>query len=500
VKKIANKFHWTSLTYRGKLIVAIFFTGLIVALYNIYSEVNSTYKSITERELNRIDALGHLLADDITDDIVHHDSTNIRDILTLTAAQIHIRFLCVTDAKSKSVVQYSTNPALLGTIFQPSVSNNIFDNTADFFIRSFPLIRSQHANLPLMGYLHIGYSLKQARADIKLALFRSARNNGLMLLAALLMSWLFSGFLTAPLSEMREIAKKIATGNFSERIQVRSSDIIGDLASTLNMMASQLGDLTGNLQEKIREKTAELEETNKKLLELDKLKSDFVSMVSHELRTPLTSIIGFSRTLLNLSLPDEKRRECLKIIESEGKRLAAMVEETLDITKIEAGDFSLAISTFNLADLIRECTALLDGGPSPRVELSIPGTPLEIKGDKERVKRILVNLIDNGLKYGGSSGKVRVTAEVDGDAVVVGVHDHGPGISAESREKLFNRFYRGDDEIAAQTRGSGLGLYIVKNIVEAHNGKIWVDSAPGRGASFYFTIPKNFQAKSVVNE
>ena len=490
MKRLKQLLRRLSFTYRGKLILAIFFAGILINSFNANNEMLSVKKLVTERELSRITAVGQLLADDVTDDIITNNPINLLDILNLAATQKHVEFICATDAKN--IVRYSTVPALVNTPYPPVFSDDILKGNSNYFVKSFPLVKTQYAKYPLMGYLHIGYSLKQPRADIESALYRSALNNSLMLIITLIIAWLISGFLMKPLSDMREVSKKIAQGNFSERARARSPDIIGDLASTLNMMAEQLGDLTDNLHNKIREKTRELEESNTKLMELDKLKSDFVSMVSHELRTPLTSIIGFSRTLLNLKLTEEKRTECLEIIESEGKRLASMVEEFLDISKIEAGSFALKMSSVNLADVVQESAALLVQRAAGRVEIALPAALPAIKGDKERLRRVAVNLLDNALKYGGTQGKIIVTGRDAGSEVVIGVHDHGPGIPKEAIEKLFKKFNRGNDEIAIKTRGSGLGLFIAKSLIDAHKGKIWVESEPGNGATFFFSIPKDF--------
>jgi signal transduction histidine kinase len=493
LKRFPQALRRLSLTYRGKLILAIFFAGMLMNLFTAYKEMTSIKELVTERELSRITAVGQLLADDVTDDINTNNSVDLLEILNLSAAQKNVEFICATDAKN--IVKYSTVTALINSVYTPIFSNDIFKGNKAYFVKSFPLVKAQYTNYPLMGYLHIGYSLNKPRADIKSALYRAALSNFLMLVGTLIIAWVISGVLIKPLSDMREVSKKISQGNFSERIRTRSPDIIGELASTLNMMAVQLGDLTDNLQNKISEKTRELEASNKKLLELDKLKSDFVSMVSHELRTPLTSIIGFSRTLLNLNLPEEKRKECLSIIESEGKRLAAMVEEFLDISKIEAGNFSLKMSTFNLADVVQESADVLEQRLAGRVEIAIPESLPKIQGDKERLQRVVVNLLDNAIKYSGKDEKIIISGKKSGSVVVIGIHDRGPGIPREAQGKLFEKFYRGSDEFAIKTRGSGLGLFIAKSIIDAHNGKIWVESELGRGAAFYFSVPMDYQTE-----
>ena len=249
-------------------------------------------------------------------------------------------------------------------------------------------------------------------------------------------------------------------------------------------------DLTSS-NEELREKTVELEKSNRKLLELDKLKSDFVSLVSHELKTPLTLIIGFAKTILTLDLTEEQKVKYLSIIEAEGKRLAHLVENYLDITNIEAGTLSLVREKVNVNDLVREVVEYFTREPGRRIDLEIPPDLGLIEGDGERLKRVLINLLENALRYGPAQETVVISARELTDSLVLRVTDKGPGVKKEEREKIFDKFFRGADTITQRTKGSGLGLAIAKGIVEAHGGTLWVESEPGMGATFCFSVPKN---------
>lgn len=472
-------------SYRGRLLIGIASVGILLNLYDEWNHIHLTQKIVSEREMASITSAGKLLSDEVAENLFAKDTFDLNDILSLAAKQDQVIFIAVTDLNR--IIRFSTNTNLINQSCFSEDTLNIFKDYKDFFVKTFPVKKTSGQNI---GYLQIGYSLKKAHRELRKALYNDIFLNSALMVLILIIAWLISGILMKPLFEMREASKQIARGNFSVRAHAKSFDIIGELAEALNNMAEQLGDLTNNLNNKIEEKTYQLEQSNKKLLELDKLKSDFVSMVSHELRTPLTSIIGFSRTLLNLKLDDTKREECLKIIESEGKRLANMVEEFLDISKIESGNFSLNLEIFNLYDLIQECATIFQGQSACEINSEI-SEKIYVNGDKNRLKRVILNLLDNAHKYNPADKPIGISAKVIGDQIVICVQDFGQGIKKEDQENLFEKFYRGKDIISERTRGSGLGLYIAKSIVEVHKGKIWVESEFGKGAKFIFSLPKS---------
>jgi len=240
----------------------------------------------------------------------------------------------------------------------------------------------------------------------------------------------------------------------------------------------------------LQEQAAQLEASRKKLMELDELKSDFVSLVSHELRTPLTSIIGFSRTLMTLPLGAEQHRKYLGIIESEGKRLAELVGEYLDMSKIESGHIALRLAPVDVVRLVQEVVEQIHSGTAVCITTHLPAELPNVTGDVGRLKRVLLNLIDNALRYTAKGTSVVVSATTADDGLCVSVQDHGPGLTPEEAARVFEKFYRGTDSITEHSRGSGLGLTIAKAIVEAHDGRLWVESEPGQGATFRFWIPK----------
>lgn len=226
--------------------------------------------------------------------------------------------------------------------------------------------------------------------------------------------------------------------------------------------------------------------------EIDRMKSEFVTLVSHELRTPLTSIQGFAETLHEAwdELAADKRRHYLDIILSESKRLGQLVTEFLDISKLEAGGVPLRSKRVDLLALVERVADLFKDHPSrAQIKGAFPPEVRLVWADEEQVYRVLVNLCGNALKYTPIEGTITVSARLDGAVIEVCVEDQGPGISREDQERIFQKFFRARDPISLKTPGTGLGLAICKSIIEAHGGRIWVESRPGEGTRFKFLLP-----------
>ncbi len=239
-------------------------------------------------------------------------------------------------------------------------------------------------------------------------------------------------------------------------------------------------------------KNVELDRANERLKELDKSKSEFVSIASHELRTPLTGIIGLTQTLLatDIDISREEQQKFLGIIELEGKRLASLLSELLDLTKIETGAAEIKLVDHDITALVKESLGVVKIPDGSEVRLDLPEGGMMSKVDLNRIKQVLINLVDNALQYSGEKGVVTVHVQSVDSMVEVDVEDTGPGVSLEEQARIFDKFYRSKSAKKKRSRGSGLGLTIAKSIVEAHGGRIWVQSEPGRGTRFSFTVPK----------
>jgi signal transduction histidine kinase len=247
------------------------------------------------------------------------------------------------------------------------------------------------------------------------------------------------------------------------------------------------------MEEKVLHRTAELETANARLRELDRLKSDFLSTVSHELRTPLTSIRSFSEILLRYDVDNaEQRRKFIGIIHAEAERLSRMINELLDLSKMEAGKVEFNQEPLGAEQAIRKA---LDVARPLLAEKGVLGRPEVERGmalvwaDPDRLQQVLANLLSNAAKFAPSESEVLVAARRRGDYAVFQVSDRGQGIQPHRLAEVFERYRQVRDPQKDHPLGTGLGLSISKEIVQRMGGQIWVESEPGEGTSFFFTIP-----------
>jgi signal transduction histidine kinase len=292
---------------------------------------------------------------------------------------------------------------------------------------------------------------------------------------ALLLGFVLSWSLIAPIQRIDARLAAIASGDFSGRVDVPNRDELGALATNVNRMNDEL-----------RRLYRELEETSRH-------KSEFLANMSHELRTPLNAIIGFSQVLRERLFGDvnAKQEEYLDDILSSGNHLLALINDVLDLSKVEAGQVELEVAPFSLREalesgvvMVRE-RATRDG---VHVALAPPLDVDVVTGDERRVRQVIFNLLSNAVKFTPAGGAVDVrAAQVNGE-VTVSVADTGPGIAPEDHDRVFEEFQQTEAGVE-QREGSGLGLALSKRLVELHGGRIWVDSELGKGSTFVFTLP-----------
>jgi signal transduction histidine kinase len=260
------------------------------------------------------------------------------------------------------------------------------------------------------------------------------------------------------------------------------------------------------LFQEIQEKNQQLEVANVKLTELDRLKSDFISNVSHELRTPLTAIKGaVDLVLREVAGPlTDKQMHYLTRVKSNTQRLASLINDLLDLSKIESGRIEVNSSRISLGGLVHEVLETLRPVAVEKVitlDASILEPSILVWADRDKVNQVLMNLIDNAIKFTPARGTVAVSVEKnDSEKVRVSVSDSGPGIPPQEKEKIFDKFYQITQVGETKPRGTGLGLAICKALVELHGGQIWVETAENCGSTFCFTLPvsglRNFPVKA----
>jgi len=276
---------------------------------------------------------------------------------------------------------------------------------------------------------------------------------------------------------------------------------IGENQVRLERANAEIRRLNADLERRVAERTAELAEKNRALAQanaelkaLDKLKSDFVSLVSHELRAPLTNINGSIELIAReREALSPARQEALDILRDESARLTKLVQSILDVSLLEAGRLTPNPGPLPLRPFLNQLLRgrLPEDGPHHLV-IDVPSNLPPAWVDETHLADVVVNLVDNAVKYSPDGGEIRVSARDGGGQLVLSVSDQGIGIPPEEQPRLFERFYRANNSTDREVYGYGLGLYFCRKLIEAQNGRIWVESegVPGRGATFYLSLPR----------
>lgn len=333
-------------------------------------------------------------------------------------------------------------------------------------------IRGEH----VYGVVFLGFNVNLLEAKLKIISGRFwprlIWSLVLVLMAGVAITFLFARRLTRPIFNLTEGAKSIGEGQWDTRIPVESKDELGFLAHEFNLMAM-------------------------KLKELDQLKDDFVSSVSHELRSPLAAIAGYAELLRSKPLGEiaaEKREKALAIIQESTERLSHFINDILDLAKLKSGHVEIRRRPYEVSEGIEEVVGLL----LPLFEkkqipctIDVPDNIPVLQADHEKIRQVLTNLLSNALKFTPPQGKIRIAAKNQSEFVEITVKDSGMGIPDDQKEAVFERFrqVKNSRDVVTGQKGTGLGLAIAKGNVEAHGGRIWIESELGKGTTVHFTLP-----------
>ena len=287
-----------------------------------------------------------------------------------------------------------------------------------------------------------------------------------VMLAALVVVYFLSERIISPLKQMSRAAKEFSQGKFDARVPISGHDEVAELASAFNNMASTL------------EKNEELRKT-------------FLANVSHDLRTPMTAISGFVEGMLNGAIPPEKQEHYLQIISTEVKRLSRLVSSLLDISRLQAGDRKLVKADFDICEMARQIIISLEQKLDSKkldVMFECDRDNMNVLADRDAIYQVLYNICDNAQKFSYEKGKYIVKIVEKDEKVFVSVRNDGQGIIKEDLPFVFDRFYKSDKSRGLDKTGVGLGLYIVKTIIDSHGEEIWVNSVYGEYCEFVFTL------------
>jgi signal transduction histidine kinase len=378
----------------------------------------------------------------------------------------------ITELEQRDLSQPSSvSLAEITTINELFTSSNVYTVASDLIDRANrlgTLVDSKSA--ALINEDRSGYADSQ-----HLFIGLAGGSVALALLLGVVLSWSVVG----PVKKVNRRLAGIAAGDFSDQVQVANRDELGELAASVNRMNDQLAQLYRDLESASRHK------------------SEFLANMSHELRTPLNAVIGFSEVLQDRLFGElnDKQAEYVADIHTSGRHLLALINDILDLSKIEAGRMELKVSTFALPEVLENSVALMReratrNGISLGLEVD-PSTGV-LEADERKVKQVLFNLLSNAVKFANRGGNIEVSAHGDGDGVVVTVRDDGVGIAEADQARIFEEFQQVG--AAHQQEGTGLGLALSRRFVELHGGRLWVESEPGKGSTFTFTLPRAHRA------
>ncbi len=324
----------------------------------------------------------------------------------------------------------------------------------------------------IVGAMYFNTSLFDMRRTALELFYVFLFSSALSILAAAVLVYIQSRKISKPIGRINEAVRNIASGNFDRRVAVTSADEIGQLAASFNFMADSIAAIEDN-------------------------RTEFISDVAHELRTPMTSISGFVEGIIDGTIPPEKHNEYLKIVLDESKRLTKMVNDMLEMSKLSSSEYKLDITKFDLNELTRICIISLGSRIDEKnLELNVDFSSenLMVVADKGALQRVIINLIDNAIKFSYPNTTIGISTWVERGRAKFCIGNFGDGISGEDLSNIFNRFYKTNKSRTYDKSGAGLGLSFVKNIMTLHKQSVWVESVDTKEGSaakytkFTFTL------------
>jgi len=525
------------------LVVTLSVIEWVLQKQSLEIELSKRIELMKANLLERGSAMSNLMLAQVENDVASFNFSHITENLHSTIKE--------SPLLSYGVLMNSDGMAVIDTLHPELQQETLTDEASRHALaqrqlthREYPKLNVTEFILPIhfgsqqWGVLRLGFTMDElqneiarSRADIDNKTVELIATSGVIALVFVLIGsgivLVISTALSRPLIRLTEAVKELARGNFELATQLldenpggkqarfKAQGEIAELAGSFLDMAKEirhshdkLAEYNRTLEEKVKERTQELEQANEKLKELDQLKTNFLSTVSHELRTPLTSVMGFARILQKkfestlfppLSQSDDKKvqkamrqvMENAQIIVEEGERLTTLINDVLDLAKMEAGRVDWNMRELRVEDIIDRAiaatSALVANKPVQLRKNIEPDLPL-FEGDRDRLIQVVINLISNAVKF-TDRGNVTCKAQAGDGEIVVSVTDSGCGIKPEDQPLVFEKFKQVGDTLTDKPKGTGLGLPICKEIIEHHGGRVWLESELGVGSTFLFSLP-----------
>jgi two-component system, OmpR family, phosphate regulon sensor histidine kinase PhoR len=460
----------------------IFLTLIAVLMLNFFVrlEVQSYYEKKISRELN---SNAILVGDILLDAVTSNDKKAIFEKTKRISDELNLR-ITVINKEGKVLGDSEQEPELMENhMGRKEVSEALKSGMGESERVSATLgFNMKYLAVPIekngkvVGVIRVAMPLVEIEKEMSDLNKIFILGGFISIIVILVAGYFISKKITAPINQMSETAHSIAEGDLSKRVSISATDELGELAVALNKMADELQIKMNNLEK------------------LDRVRTDFVANVSHELKTPLTSIKGFIETLEDGAIDDkENAAKFLKIISKHAEKLDNIINDLLDLTEIESLEGEPIMIQFDLNYLLDE---VVDGfGPlvaskKQQLDVHYNGSDFKMNGDKGKIEQVLVNLIDNAIKYTPEEGKISASLFDQKKDLMFVLEDNGIGIQKEHLDRIFERFYRADKARSRELGGTGLGLSIVKHIVVAHKGHVDIDSEPDQGTTATVILPR----------
>jgi signal transduction histidine kinase len=490
----------SSLYFKIGAIIIIVELIILLLLGSIY--INLFSNQIDLRSQERANLPGHLVQRSILRLVSIGDSTSMRQIVgeDLSATMLVDKNLNIVyslnSAYNKQNVSDVTelNPAWFN-FQQPTETLEQIEETHNIYLVKLTPINNPITN-EIEFYLYVKISTNHAEAEKQqIGNYFLLGSAAAVIMTSLLIFIVFYSTILRRLSATLKVVKTVEAGDLSVRIKnTHSQDEIGTLQAGVNAMITQLAGLVGSLEDKVTERTRQLEQARQQAEKASNAKSEFLSNMSHELRTPLNMVIGYTSSMLhmpqmyqNQELPEVFRAD-IQLIQENGQYLLTLINDILDLSKIEAGKFELQFSAVDvnavLTGVIATATGLLKEKPV-HIRPDFPPDLPPVWADPLRMRQILLNLMSNAIKF-TDTGSVTLSAQMQGDEIIFSVTDTGIGMSGEALKVIFDRFEQVMQKDVIQ--GTGLGLDISQRLAHMHDTELTVKSAIGQGTTFLFSL------------
>ncbi len=490
------------------VVSSLFALALAVAAFSSWN----LYRHLTGEYVSKGSAVAESIANSGIEMMLNRDASTLQALIDQWKEIEGVAYIIVVNSE-REVISHTFVPVVPDEVLavetsarETRVNKLHIRGKGDYIDVSAPILGG------VIGYVHVGMDKGMIEKGIQASVVGQGSLIALILAVVLLITYLFfDRHVDSPLKKLTSYANNMLAHNYSATAGIESNDEFKYLANAIEQIAGHFQRVIANSEQTMKELSdtaGKLEAANARLKELDTMKTDFTSTVSHELRTPLTSVLGFAKLIkarLNerifplIGTEDKKTEKTMKqisgnidIIISEGERLTALINDVLDIAKMEAGKIEWKKESFSAREIIDRSTAATSSLFEQKGLTLLKEVPDElpmITGDRDRLIQVAINLLSNAVKF-TERGSVTFRAQDAGGEIVLSVTDSGVGIAPADRDKVFEKFRQVGNSLTGKAKGTGLGLPICKEIVTHHGGKIWVESEPGRGSTFSFSIPR----------